>query len=446
MPPTSDLPTTRYARAGDVSIAYQTMGDAPLDLILVPGLVSHVEFGHELPGYTDFLRRLAAFARVTTFDKRGQGLSDRVAGVASLEERMDDLKAVMTALGVERAVLMGYSEGGSMAALYTATFPERVSRLIIYASMARFTRADDYPHMPTLDEIRRSVRHWGTGASIKSFAPSLAGDPEAMRLQARVERMCASPGAYHDMLEANASIDVRAVLPQIRRPTLVLHHSGGRMVPVGNGRYFAEHIPGARYIEYPGGDHRPWAPEHAEQLVADVRSFVTGRRERVEESAGRALATVLFTDIVDSTARAAALGDAAWRQVLDAYEAAAARQVATYRGRIVKTTGDGVLATFDGPGRAVRCALALGVEARALGIESRAGLHTGEVETRGADIAGIAVNVAARIMGEAAPGEALVSRIATDLAAGAGLVFAERPPVELRGVPGLWSLFAARSG
>jgi class 3 adenylate cyclase len=436
------IPETRYARSGDVSIAYQVMGEGPINIIMVPGLVSHVEFFHELPGYTDFLRQLAAFARVISFDKRGQGLSDRIAGSPSLDERMDDLDAVMKATGTSRAALFGYSEGASMSALFSATYPERVSHLLLYGGFARFSNSEDYDLMFSMDQMLRSCRSWGTGASMKRFAPSLANDTAAIKLWAKGERLIASPSAYQAMIECNGLIDVRAILPQLRLPVLVLHNEADVAVPVANGRYLAAHIPGARYIEYPAGDHRPWAEGNAEALCGDVEEFVTGHREVVVQEAERVLATVLFTDIVGSTQQLASLGDVAWRHLLDEHDKAAHRLVEQHRGRVIKTTGDGILASFDGPGRAIKCAMAFSSAASHIGLKLRAGLHTGEVEVRGEDIAGIAVNAAARIMGEAAPGEILVSRVVTDLVAGAGVNFSRRAPRKLKGLPGRWDLFA----
>ena len=437
------LPETRYARSGKVSIAYQVMGDGPIDLLMVPGLLSHVEFFHEFPGYTDFLRRLAAFARVISFDKRGQGLSDRVANSPTLDERMDDLDAVMGAMGISRAALFGYSEGAAMSALFSATYPERVSHLVLFGGFARFTNSDDYTDMYSLEQMVRGVKYWGSGSSMKLFAPSLAGDTEAIKHWGKGERLIVSPSAYQAMLETNALIDVRAILPELRLPVLVLHNEGDVAVPVANGRYLAKQIPGARYIEYPAGDHRPWAQKNIEALSGDIEEFVTGRREAVVEDIERVLATVLFTDIVDSTKQAARLGDSTWRHMLDEHDKLARRAVEQHRGRVIKMTGDGILATFDGPGRAIKCAIALSGGTTRLGLRLRAGLHTGEVELRGEDIAGIAVNTAARIMAEAGPGETLVSRVVTDLVAGAGVNFIRRDPCELKGLPGRWELFAA---
>jgi class 3 adenylate cyclase len=437
------IPETRYARCGDISIAYQVMGEGPINLIVVPGLISHIEFAHEWTGYTDFLRRLASFARVISFDKRGQGLSDRISGCPTLDERMDDLDAVMAAVGISRAALFGYSEGASMSVLFSATYPERVSHLVLYGGMARFVNCEDYPHMFSIEQMRRSIRYWGTGASLKNFAPSTADDPEAVKQHSKIERLCATPSGYSAMLETNALIDVRAVLPQIKQPTLVLHNATDQMVPVGNGRYLAANIPGAGYIEYPTGDHRAWTKGTVEALCGDVEEFITGHREAAVEDVDRFLATVLFTDIVDSTRQLTDLGDRAWRHLLDEHDTLAHRLVGQHRGRLIKTTGDGVLASFDGPGRAIKCALALSSAASVIGLKLRAGLHTGEVEARGEDIAGIAVNAAARIMSRAGPGEVLVSRVVTDLVAGSGVTFARREPQELKGLLGLWDLYAA---
>lgn len=436
------IPETRFAQSGEVSIAYQVMGDAAVDLIIVPGMVGHVEFFHELPGYTDFLRRLAAFARVVTLDKRGQGLSDRMVDAPTLDQRIDDVRAVMHALGIRRAALMGFSEGASMSALFAATHPDAVSHLILYGGFPRFANTAGYDAMFTIEAMRRTLPYWGTGASIKTFAQSLAGDPEMVKLWAKGERLCVSPGSYKNLIEINAAIDVRAVLPQIRVPTLVLHRATDRAVPVANGRYLAASIPGARYAEYPDGDHMPFGP-HAEALCGDIEEFVTGQREAVVEETERVLATVLFTDIVDATARLAAMGDKAWRPIIDEHDAAARRLVAQHRGRLIKTTGDGILAMFDGPSRAIRCAMAFSAAAARSGLALRAGLHTGEVELRGEDIGGLAVHAAARVMAEAGPGEVLVSRVVTDLVAGAGVSFAFRETRTLKGLPGTWDLFAA---
>ncbi|HXW64982.1 MAG TPA: adenylate/guanylate cyclase domain-containing protein [Burkholderiaceae bacterium] len=440
-----ELPTTRYANSGEVSIAYQVMGEGPVDLVLVPGIVSHVEFLHEFPGYTDYLRRLAAFARVIAFDKRGQGLSDRVPGVPSLEQRMDDVTAIMEAIGSKRAALLGYSEGAPMSVLFAATYPERTSHLILFGGFARFTNTSDYELMFSEEAILKSVKYWGTGAFIKSLAPSLASDPAAVGQFAKFERLSASPGSYKAALQQNALIDVRSILPNVRVPTLVLHSRRDALVPVENGRYLASQIPGAKYTEYPEGDHAgPMTDSNfRRKICGDIEEFITGDRESALPDLERVLATVLFTDIVDSTQRATEMGDQSWRRLLDEHDRTAQRVIEKHRGKLIKMTGDGVLATFDGPGRAIRCALAFESEATQIGLPLRAGLHTGEVEMRDGDIGGVAVHAAARVMALSEPGEVLVSRVVTDLVAGAGLKFSERGSHELKGLPGRWDLYAA---
>lgn len=430
------LPATRYALSGDVNIAYQVMGDGPIDIVIIPGIISHVEFAHETPGYTAFLRRLSTFARVVTFDKRGQGLSDRVSGAPPLEQRMDDVRAVMDDIGSQRAALFGFSEGGPMSLLFAATYPERVSKLVLFGS---FPKSGNFNNP---DAIERLVKVWGTGVMIKSALPSMAENPEAVALVAKFERLSTSPGALRSLMQMNAQIDVRSILPSVRVPTLVLHRQTDALVPVEQGHKMAAKIPGAKYIEYPEGDHIFCSGE-TEAMLGDIQEFVTGVREDSTGDLERVLATVLFTDIVDSTRRAAEAGDHAWRRLLDDHDRLAKQVVEKHRGSMIKTTGDGILATFDGPGRAVRCALALGVGAKHIGLPLRAGLHTGEIELRGRDIGGIAVHAAARVMAHCESGEVLVSRVVTDLVAGAGLKFSERGSHELKGLPGRWDLFAA---
>jgi class 3 adenylate cyclase/pimeloyl-ACP methyl ester carboxylesterase len=431
------LPETRYALSGEVNIAYQAMGNGPVDIIMVPGIVSHVEFQHEAPGYTAFLRRLSAFARVITFDKRGQGLSDRISGAPSLEERMDDVRAVMDAIGSERAAVWGFSEGCTMSVLFAATYPERVSKLILFGGFAETaTLSNDWE-----ERIARRVKVWGTGDLIKMIWPSRAMNQEAINLIAKFERLSASPGALKAIMLLNAQINVRPILPTVQVSTLVLHRRGDAMVPVELGRSLATQIPNAKFIEYPGEDH--FFSGEVEVLLGDIEEFVTGHRESPSADLERVLATVLFTDIIGSTRSAAEMGDQAWRRLLDDHDQLAKQVVAKHRGALVKTTGDGILATFDGPGRAVRCALAFGTAAKQIGLPVRAGLHTGEIEMRGSDIGGIAVHAAARVMAQCQSSEVLVSRVVTDLVAGAGLKFSERGSYELKGLPGRWDLFAA---
>jgi pimeloyl-ACP methyl ester carboxylesterase len=434
------LPETRYTQSGDVSIAYQVMGDGPIDLIMVPGFVSHIEYIHEVPGFTAFLRRLASFARVVTFDKRGQGLSDRMAGAPSLEVRMDDVRAIMDAIGLRRAALVGFSEGGCMSVLFATTYPERVSHLVLIGSLGRTAdRSSDAAWDVQLEQV---VKRWGTGELISTVAPSEASDPATVARYAKFERLACSPGALRTILQLNRQIDVTAVLPTLRVPTLVLQSKADLRVPVELGRKLAAGIPDAKYIEYPTGDHAFWTGD-TETMLGDIEEFITGHRDHSADELERVLATVMFTDIVDSTRAAAAMGDQRWRRMLDDHDQLAQQVVGKHRGNLVKSTGDGILATFDGPGRAVRCALAFGSAAKQIGLPLRAGLHTGEIEIRGNDIGGIAVHAAARVMSHSGSDEVLVSRVVTDLVAGAGLKFAERGSFELKGLPGKWDLFAA---
>jgi len=432
------LPETHYALSGDVNIAYQVMGDGPVDLVLVPGLISHVEFLHELPGYTAALRRLSRFARVVTFDKRGQGLSDRISGAPSLEQRMDDVRAVMDSIGSARAILIGFSEGAAMSVLFAATYPERVPRLVLVGAWVRASAPDDVWR----EVLERAVKAWGTGQVLKPVFKSQATNADAVAQLAKLERFSSSPGALRTYLALNRPIDVSSILPLLRIPTLVLHCRTDAQVDVAIGREIAKQIPGARYIEYPDGDHAFWTGD-IESLLLDIEEFVTGHRDSASPDLERVLATVLFTDIVDSTQRAAQMGDEKWRKLLDQHDRVAGQTVENHRGKLVKSTGDGILATFDGPGRAVRCALSFGAAARQLGLPLRAGLHTGEIEVRGRDIGGITVHAAARVMAQSGSNEVLVSRVVTDLVAGAGLKFSERGSFELKGLPGRWDLFAA---
>jgi class 3 adenylate cyclase len=444
---TLDLPETHYARSGELNIAYQVMGDGPIDLIFVPGMITHVDFLHEIPGYTNFLRHLAAFARVVTFDKSGQGLSDRYLGMPSFEQRVDDIRAIMEAIGSKRAALLSCSEGGPISIVFAATFPESVSHLVLFGSFARFSSAPDYPFMPSGEEIVGAIDDlwvggWGKGVSMGHFLPSYASNPDVAPQYAKLERLAFGPGALRMAARYNNEIDVRAVLPAIRVPTLVLHRQAD-LVAVENGKFLASHIPGAKFVEYADCSDHLIFPGDQLRLCGDIEEFVTGHREATAPDFDRVLATVLFTDIVDSTLRAAEIGDQAWRRVLDEHDHAAQRIVMQHRGNLVKMTGDGILATFDGPGRAIRCALAFETATRRLGLPVRAGLHTGEIELRNGDIGGIAVHAAARVMALAGPDEVIVSRVVTDLVAGAGLKFSDRGTHELKGLPGFWDLFAA---
>ena len=433
------LPETHYAVNGDISIAYQTMGSGPADIVMVPGFVSHVEFAHELAGYTAFLRRLSTFARVITFDKRGQGLSDRISGAPSLEQRMDDVRAVMDAVGSQRAVILGFSEGAAMSALFAATYPERVTQLILFGG---FSDVSTFRTDEVEKRVERIVKAWGTGEMMKTVIPSQAANPNALSQFAKLERLSASPGAVRAIALLNAQINITPILSTVQVPTLVLHRRTDARVPIEVGRRLATQIPNARFIEYPEGDHAFWSG-NVDNLLGDIEEFVTGHRESASGDLERVLSTVLFTDIVNSTHSAAAMGDQAWRRMLDSHDQIATQIVEKHRGNLVKSTGDGILATFDGPGRAVRCALAFGSAAQQIGLPLRAGLHTGEIEIRGRDIGGIAVHAAARVMAHSGSNEVLVSRVVTDLVAGAGLKFSDRGAHELKGLPGRWELFAA---
>jgi class 3 adenylate cyclase/alpha-beta hydrolase superfamily lysophospholipase len=436
------VPQTQYAASGELNIAYQVWGDGPVDLVMVPGVVSHLECMHDQPGYTAFLRRLSSFARVIMFDKRGQGLSDRMTDVPSLEVRMDDVRAVMDAAGSRRATVAGFSEGAAMSALFAATYPERVCGLVLFGGyVSGGARRRGLAAIE--QDIAETVKQWGTGAFVKAVVSY--DEPvgaEMMERFGRLERMFISPGGLRALWLLNAQIDVTPILGSIQVPTLVLHRRTDHLVSVKVGRALAEAIPGARFIEYPTGNHGFWTGD-TEALLGDVEEFVTGQRSGAAGDLDRVLATVLFTDIAGSTESAAKLGDRRWRELLDEHDRLGRQIVERHRGTLVKTTGDGLLATFDGPGRAVRCALALTSASGDIGVPLRAGLHTGEIEIRGRDVGGIAVHAAARVTAQSEPGEVLVSRVVTDLVAGAGFRFAERGAHELKGLPGRWDLFAA---
>jgi len=440
-------PPTRYARSDDVSIAYQVVGDGPIDLVLVPGFATHLEIQWEAPPFAQFAERLASFSRLILFDKRGTGLSDPVADAPTLEQRIDDVRATMDAAGSERAALLGISEGAPMSVLFAATHPERVSALVLYGAMGRTTEGPDYPWATPADALRESAAeflapYWGQQPQgiLELFAPSLADDPRVIEYTARLERYSASPAMVQQIFEMFLDIDVRAVLPTIHVPTLVVHRRGDRVVNRRAGAELASRIPGARYVELPGIDHLPWAGD-AEAILGEVEEFLTGARSEPEPD--RVLATVMFTDIVGSTERAAQLGDARWREVLSAHQAAIGREVARFRGREVKSLGDGCLATFDGPARAIRCGHAIAEACRSVGLDVRVGLHSGEVELIGDDVGGIAVHIAARVGALAEAGEVLVSSTVKDLVAGSGISFSDRGPQQLKGIEDEWRLFAA---
>ena len=442
-----EAPQTHYARNGDVAIAYQVVGDGPLDLVYAPAFVSNIEYSWQFPAIAAFWRRLAQFSRLIVFDKRGTGLSDQLSGVPTLEERIDDIRAVMDAVGSERAVVYGDSDGASMAALFAATYPDRTSGAILYGGVARETWAPDYPWGSRPERVpgalESMVRNWGTlelaQQDLRAFAPSVAGDPEIERLWASWIRFSARPAAVVALVEMNMEIDIRAVLPAIRVPTLVLHRRGDRVVSVEQGRYLAERIPGARLVELEGEDHYGWFG-NSESIAAAVERFVSGLAAEAEFD--RVLATVLFTDIVGSTAKAAELGDRGWRELLGAHHGIVRSHLARFRGREVDTAGDGFFATFDGPARAIRCAQSISEAMSGIDLPIRAGLHTGECELIGEKVGGIAIHIGARVAAEARPGEILVSSTVKDLVAGSGIRFADHGAMELKGVPGTWQLFA----
>ena len=440
-----EVAETRYVKSGDVNIAYQVVGDGPFDLIHVPMFVSNLELQWEDPAERRYFERLASFCRLIMFDKRGTGLSDRVA-VATLEERMDDLRAVMDDAGSQRAAVFGSSEGGALSVLFTATYPERVSALVLYGAYPRMASAADYPDgMPEEilpDLLRDMEENWGRGHGgglfIHALTPDRADDPAWQKAHGRWERLSASPGAAVALLQMIFEIDIRPLLSTIRVPTLVMHRTADFAHAFGS-RYMGAHIPGAKVVELPGSDYFPYLGDQ-DAILDEIEEFLTGVRP--VHVPDRALVTVLFTDIVSSTERASALGDDVWTRTLDRHDALVAREVERHRGRRINTTGDGMLATFDGPGRAVRCAQAICEEVQSLGIEVRAGLHTGEIELRGADIGGIAVHIGQRVSTLAGPGEVLVSSTVKDLVAGSGIAFADRGSQVLRGVPDEWRVFA----
>ena len=435
-------PVTQYARSGDVHVAYQAFGDGPINLVLVPGFVSNVENYWDQPDLARFLTRLASYARVVTFDKRGTGGSDRVSELPGLDVRMDDLRAVMDAAGIEQAALLGISEGAPLSILFAATYPHRCRALVLYGSFSRFSYwfATDEALAAFFGYVEKA---WGTGGSIQKFAPSRANDAAFQRWWGRNERLGASPAAVTALMRMNSQIEIGGVLPAVRVPTLVIHRTGDQVVNVAGGRDVAAKIPGARLAEFPGSDHLFYVGENADDISDAIEEFLTGARGSAV--ADRVLATVLFTDIVGSTEKAASLGDRRWRALLDDHHAMVRGILTRFRGREVKTTGDGFLATFDGPARGVRCARAIADEVRSLGIDIRAGLHTGECEIIGDDVGGIAVHIGARVAALAGAGEVLVSGTVKDLVAGSGLRFGSRGVTPLKGVPGEWQIFAAES-
>jgi class 3 adenylate cyclase/pimeloyl-ACP methyl ester carboxylesterase len=445
-------PETRYAKSGDVSIAYQVLGDGPFDVVFAPGSVSNLEFGWEEPTLVRFYQRLASFCRLIIFDKRGTGVSDRVSGVPDLETRMDDVRAIMDAVGSERSAVLGYSEGAAMAALFAATYPERTPALVLYGTFLTPDWLPDthgtYRQLSGEKDLGEVERRWGTpeycDELLREDAPSKADDEDFRRWYATRLRLGASPAAAVTLARMNSETDARPVLSSIHIPTLIVHRVGDRNCDVKAARFAAEQIPGAVYVELPGDDHLPWVGD-SEAIVGEIERFLTG----IWESGGwdepepeRVLSTVLFTDIVGSSERAASLGDRAWRELLGNHHTVVRRELARYRGREMDAAGDGFFASFDGPARAIRCACAIVESMPGLGLEVRAGLHTGECELMDNKVAGIAVHTGARVASHAQPGEVLVSSTVKDLVAGSGLAFEDRGAYDLKGIPGEWHLYA----
>jgi len=450
-----EAPPVRYAKSGDVNIAFSVVGDGPFDLVFVSGWVlSVLESAWEGPA-ADLLSRLASFSRLILFDKRGTGMSDRATGVPDLETRMDDIRAVMDAAGSKRAAIMGVSEGGPMTLLFAATYPERTAAAILYGTGPSNRRAEDYPWGYSPEEATERVRLVAGRAGteewlddqLKRFAPSMAGDENAKRWWRRWVLTSASPGAVVSLTRMNVEIDARHTLPAIRVPTLVIHPVGDEVVDVAEGRYMAERIPSAEMVELPREDHGWWV--QSEPIAREVERFLRGIWDRGEWDVvenDRVLATVLFTDIVGSTGKVAELGDRGWRELLERHHALVRRHLVRFSGREIDTAGDGFFASFDGPARAIRCACAIADTVRDLGVEVRAGLHTGECEVVEGKVGGIAVHIGARVAALAEPSEVLVSSTVKDLVAGSGLAFQDRGEHELRGLPGAWRLYAVARG
>jgi class 3 adenylate cyclase len=436
------VPETRYARSGDVNLAYQVIGDGPIDLVYVMGWVSNLEAFWQEPSVAGFFYRLASFSRLILFDKRGTGLSDRVPidRLPTIEQRMDDVRAVMDAAGSERAALFGVSEGGPMCAVFAASFPQRTSALVMYGSYAKRVWDEEYPWAPKPEEreqwYSRIEEEWGSGADIETLAPN--ADERFRDWWSRYLRMSASPGAAVALGRMNAAIDIRQVLGAIGVPTLILHRTGDRDIDVGGSRWMAGQIAGAKYVELPGDDHLPWVGGQA-AILDEVEEFLTGVRRGPEPD--RVLATILFTDLVDSSRRAAELGDRGWRDLLEHHHRVVRGELERYRGREIDNAGDGFCASFDGPARAIRCALAIGDGLHRIGLDVRVGIHTGEVEVLQDKLAGMAVHVASRIAALGHRGEILVSGTVHDLVAGSGIAFQDLGPTELKGLPGSWRLF-----
>jgi pimeloyl-ACP methyl ester carboxylesterase/DNA-binding CsgD family transcriptional regulator len=434
----------RYARSGDVNIAYQVVGEGPIDLVLVLGWVSHLAYVWELPAMATFLNRLASFSRLILFDKRGCGMSDRVHPLPSLEQRMDDVRAVLDAVGSTRAALLGISEGGVMSALFAATYPERTAGLIIDGSYPSALRRPGYPWGIPEDKFEERMATvkdvWGKVIGMERYAPSQVHNPEVANWWATFTQMSASPGDAENLMRMNVLIDIRNILPAIRVPTLIVHARGDKVAPIEAGRYFAEHIPNARLLELDSDDHWPYFGD-ADQVIGEIQEFLTGVRSGPAPET--MLATVLCTNVTQAGAHAVWLGDKRWNQLVDRHHAVVRKALARYAGREIEAGAHGVTAVFDGTARAVSCALDVRDQLLELGLRIRAGLHTGECEIRDGRPRGVALQVASSVMGTAKHGEVLVSGTVKDLVVGSGLEFTERGTREFAGVPGSWSLFAA---
>ena len=436
-------PQTRYARNGDVHIAYQVFGDGPIDLLYVPQSFSVGEYLWEHPAVGRFLARLGSFSRVIMFDRRESGMSDRLGHPPTLEEQMDDVIAVMDAAGSERAAVFAMLEGGPMAMMFAATHPDRVGALTLYATFARTTAAPGYEWAWSAEDRRIGQEalneRWGDGSIVEGIAPNYAGDRRLKDWVGTLQRYAMGPAAARALAEVNAALDVRPILPSIRVPTLVLHRRDDVGIDPRHSEYLAKAIPGAKLKRLEGEDTLPFLGD-MESVVGEMEEFLTGMRGSHDRD--RVLATVLLSDICGSTVRAAEMGDSAWRDLLSEHHEVAQRVVRSFQGRLIKSTGDGVLATFDGPARGIRAGEAMVENTRDLGLELRVGVHTGEVELLGDDVSGMAVHIAARVMDSAGPGEVVVSSTVRDLVVGSRLVFEDRGTHELRGVPGDWRLWS----
>lgn len=440
------MPDVRFAQSGDVSVAYSVNGDGPIDIIYVQGAISHLEVWWDMPMFREWCERIGEFSRFIRFDKRGMGMSDRVPGATTLETRMDDIRAVLDAVGSERAVLIGQSEGGPLSMLFAAAYPERTQALVLAGAEVRERRDEEWPwgegtdaefedYLVGLDE------RWGKPRSLEAFIPSVGDVPWVNEWFGRLQSNSCTPGAWKAFATMAFGIDVRHVLPHINVPTLIYHTAGDRVCSVGNARFLARNIAGSKYVERPGADHFMWA-EEADPFIAELREYLTGEREPQPTTVDRVLATVLFTDIVDSTARASELGDRRWRELLLEHHRVVRDAVERHQGQEVDMAGDGILATFDGPARAIACARAIQAEVAPLGLEVRAGIHTGEIERLEGGIAGIAVHTGARVAATAGPGEVVVSAIVPQLTAGSGISYEDRGVQLLKGVPEEQHLYA----